>query len=229
MQWMESRFGPYPGVSAGVVVDRTSLGYALETQDRSYFERSVSFGTLVHEIGHQWFGNAVSPGDWSDIWLNEGPATYLPMAFSYDKGENASTPVQRLRTSWNSRAENHASWAIPPKITSGAQLFNNWSVYQRPGQMLGAMEDILGTETYDEFMSEWVSRNNGSHASQADFYDLASEISGLDFTPFGTAWVNAPTKPAWPGDPDRHELAPASDIAATISGPGRVGARSPST
>ncbi|MBO1901574.1 M1 family metallopeptidase [Leucobacter weissii] len=223
MQWMESRYGPYPGVSAGIVVDRTSLGYALETQDRSYFERSVSFNTLVHEIGHQWFGNSVSPGDWSDIWLNEGPATYLPMAFAYDKGENASPPVARLRSSWNSRAANHASWAIPPKISDPAQLFNNWSVYQRPGQMLGAMEDILGTARFDAFMVEWHARFAGSHASQEDFFALATELSGLDFAPFGQAWVNAPAKPDWPAAPDRHVLRPVSEPTLGISGPGRVG------
>jgi aminopeptidase N len=35
--------------------------------------------TIVHELAHQWWGNAVTPKWWSDIWVSEGVAT----AFEY--------------------------------------------------------------------------------------------------------------------------------------------------
>jgi aminopeptidase N len=44
---------------------------------------------IVHESGHEWFGNAVSAADVSDMWIHEGWTTYLEAlyvehVFGYD-------------------------------------------------------------------------------------------------------------------------------------------------
>ena len=74
--FFEGLYGPYPFVSYGAIVDDDTVGYALETQTRSFFSRTASQGTVAHELAHQWMGDHVSPHRWADIWLNEGWATY---------------------------------------------------------------------------------------------------------------------------------------------------------
>ncbi|KAJ8967080.1 hypothetical protein NQ314_003092 [Rhamnusium bicolor] len=52
---------------------------------------------IAHELAHQWFGNLVTMKWWTDLWLNEGFATYM-----------ASLAVEALFPQWNSLQEEAA-------------------------------------------------------------------------------------------------------------------------
>ncbi|HEU4840868.1 MAG TPA: M1 family metallopeptidase, partial [Ilumatobacteraceae bacterium] len=82
--FFEPLFGPYPLDQYGLAFAASVPGLAMETQGRSMFSRLDFSGSLddtdqmflAHELAHQWFGDAVTPADWSDLWLNEAFATY---------------------------------------------------------------------------------------------------------------------------------------------------------
>ncbi len=199
LDFLETKYGPYPGNSTGIVVDVTSLGYALETQDRPYFEGRVSSGTLVHELTHQWFGDSVAPKDWNDIWLNEGPASYVPTLFNYETGASTRSPKAIFRNMWSSTPGITGLWDIPPAaMTDPADIFG-WQVYSRGAMTLAALSTEIGNRDFNALMAQWLSRNSGTSRSTADFIALAEELSGQDLTAFFQDWLYDADKPAWPG------------------------------
>ncbi|WP_415856219.1 M1 family metallopeptidase [Sinomonas sp. G460-2] len=82
--YFESILGPYPFDTAGAVVVSSGFRWSLETQTRPVYGSQVlsmnqetAAEGISHELAHQWFGDSVTLSSWSDIWLNEGFATYL--------------------------------------------------------------------------------------------------------------------------------------------------------
>jgi aminopeptidase N len=83
---------PYSGMehqSAVTYGNRFANGY-LE-RDWTGVGVSLKFDfIIIHESGHEWFGNAVSAADVSDMWIHEGWTTYLENlyvehVFGYDE------------------------------------------------------------------------------------------------------------------------------------------------
>ncbi len=93
LQAFESYFGPYPFPKDGYKLIEVPYS-GMEHQSavtygnrfaNGYLERdwtgvgiSLKFDfIIIHESGHEWFGNAVSAADVADMWIQEGWTTYL--------------------------------------------------------------------------------------------------------------------------------------------------------
>ncbi len=99
INFLADRFGPYPFDSVGGIFDQVpTLGYALEVQTKpAYAYLGRSDATMLHELAHQWFGDSVSPAQWSDIWFNEGWAEWSTWYWDYTANGATETPRRHLR------------------------------------------------------------------------------------------------------------------------------------
>lgn len=90
-----TRFGRYPFWQEKYGHCLTNLGGGMEHQTMTTLG-SLDIQLIAHEMGHQWWGDAVTYATWRDIWLSEGFATYCEQLYL----EHFRSPAvaQALRT-----------------------------------------------------------------------------------------------------------------------------------
>lgn len=215
IQRLERLYGPYPGNSTGIVMDSvpSAINYALETQDRSFFPsvNSLNGSTMFHELAHQWYGDAVTPEVWNDIWINEGMGTWGPTWYSRVLATETPDPTAVETTyfnSWNNTASTSANWDTPPSGMTRTDQLYGYQTYTRGAQFYEALRTALGTTDFLAFVKLWQVRYDGGNGGAADFEALAEEVSGRDLTAFFADWIHESGKPAWPF---KHDL----EIAST--------------
>lgn len=191
----EEVFGPYPFGEYGIVVVPELLGSAMENQTMTLvgIEEATQPDELLlaHELAHQWFGNSVSLEVWSDIWLNEGPATYAEYLW-----EEATTPGYDIDDAMRSL---HAGIEgdVPPGDPGVSELFGE-SVYYRGALTLHALRRTIGEEDFFTLLETWTDRYRYSNATTEDFISVAGEVSGADLDEFFDAWLYQDAMPDLP-------------------------------
>ncbi|MBO1335810.1 M1 family metallopeptidase [Streptomyces sp. VRA16 Mangrove soil] len=214
LAWMENKIGPYPFENYGVLIAGATTGFELETQTLSLFEREVFTrkeypkwyveSIMVHELAHQWFGDSVSPHTWSDLWLNEGHATWYEALYAQEK---ADRPMEtRMRNAYRDSDAWRASGGPPaaPKAPEPGQKISIFRpvVYDGSALVLYALRQEIGKEKFERVEREWVSTHRDATATTADFTALASRVAGRDLSGFFHAWLYGKKTPPMPGHPD---------------------------
>ncbi|MBN2238104.1 MAG: hypothetical protein JW729_11125, partial [Bacteroidales bacterium] len=82
LAFYSKQIAPFPYEKLANVQSSTKYGGMENAGCIFYAEKSVTGenkqeNLIAHEIAHQWFGDAVSEGNWHHIWLSEGFATYF--------------------------------------------------------------------------------------------------------------------------------------------------------
>jgi aminopeptidase N len=189
--FLEDAFVPYPFNSYGSIVDDDTVGYALETQTRPVYSRVAREFTVVHELAHQWFGNAVSPERWQDIWLNEGWATYVEWLWSEASGGDSA------QASFDAIMEIPADdefWKLAIADPGPFGLFLG-AIYDRGAATLHALRVEVGDEAFYAAAREWLVRYDDSTGTTEDFEAVYEEVSGQDLGTFFDVWLRTPSKP----------------------------------
>jgi len=196
IQVYDSLFGIYPFQAEKYGHVEFGWGGGMEHQTMT-FVSSFGFELLAHELAHQWFGDKVTCGTWTDIWLNEGFATYL-----------SGLCYEHLLPDWWRRFREVRVKSIVSKpggsvyctdTTSVARIFDSRLSYAKGAMILHQLRWILGDQVFFSALNDYLSDPALSYgfARTADLKVHLESASGTDLTSYFNDWFTGEGFPSY--------------------------------
>jgi aminopeptidase N len=146
---------------------------------------------VIHEIAHQWFGNAVTESDWDHVWLSEGFATYFTLLFiehAYGRDEFVEGLRDSRRTvvAFDTKRPDyrviHANLADMADVTTGM-------TYQKGSWTLHMLRTEMGDDRFWAGIRDYHARFRDRNATTDDFRLAMERAAGRDLGPFFQQWL----------------------------------------
>jgi aminopeptidase N len=191
LQFFIDLYGPYPFESIGAIVDYApNVFYSLESQTKPNYWVIPSELTIVHELAHMWFGDAVVLERWPDMWLNEGFATWSEWIWNEHKNvKSAQQQFDELYAIPEDSSAGQDLWFPAPNALADASELFHTPVYDRGAMTLQALRQKLGEAMFLDIVRSWYAENRHSNVTTADFIALAERKSGQQLDQFFQAWL----------------------------------------
>lgn len=158
--------------------------------DRNVRWRNV----VIHEIAHQWFGNAVTEYDWDDVWLSEGFATYFTLLFiehQYGRDEFIQGLAASKKTVMEFDGKNPGYRIVHDNLQDMSKV-TSIQTYQKGSWILHMLRGIMGDDAFWRGIRLYYHRYMNRNASTDDFRRAMEEAGGLDLKSFFDQWLYKP-------------------------------------
>jgi aminopeptidase N len=194
---------PFPYPRLDHVQSATRFGGMENAGAIFYSEQSIARGTLgegtvAHEIAHQWFGDAVTPARWADLWLSEGFATYFG-ALYFEHVDGGDRFREILQNSWNGYLNSSVTQlaVVDTLNVPGDDLLNllNPNSYNKGGAVLHMLRGVIGDSAFFNGVRTYYRRHVHGNAVTADLRAAMEQAAGRDLGWFFDQWLYRPGHP----------------------------------
>jgi aminopeptidase N len=141
----------------------------------------ISDWLMLHEMGHEWWGNKVSVADWADFWIHEGICTFGEALFYLDQEgeEGYHRHMQRI----GGRIANEKAIVRGKNINS--QSAYHGDIYAKGAWFMHSLRHVLGDSLFFPVLKKFATDPAYSHpnfVATSDFLGLVEAESGRDFS-----------------------------------------------
>jgi aminopeptidase N len=151
---------------------------------------------VSHELAHSWFGDLITCKNWSELWLNEGFATFMEAAYREkvfgraDYLRKISEDAQQFMASDAISRNRHGLFFQAARPNEDLFNLNNASItYQKGGTVIHTLREQVGTENFWKAINVYLNRHKFQNVETADLRRAMEEVSGEDLGWFFDQWV----------------------------------------
>ena len=147
---------------------------------------------IIHETGHEWFGNSVTASDPTHIWIHEGLQVYSEAIYFEDKFDSYEVGIHYLNS-----IKNRIVNEIP---IVGKENENHWALhgdtYMKGAWIMHTLRSVIDDdEVWFAILKEFMIENAKGFASTEDFFDKVTEKTGTDYSYFSEQYFYSPNQP----------------------------------
>ncbi len=149
---------------------------------------------VIHEIAHQWFGNAVTEYDWDDVWLSEGFATYFTLLYiehAYGRDDFLDGLAKSKKRVDDFTIKNPEYRIVHDNLQDMDQVTSS-QTYQKGSWILHMLRGVVGTDVFWKGIQSYYKSYYNKNATTSDFRSVMEEESGMDLKVFFEQWLYRP-------------------------------------
>ena len=204
LEFYSNYVGPYayeklaniqtPSVNGGMETSSAIFyGEDLVTGKRDERTRNV----VIHEIAHQWFGNAITETTWDDAWLSEGFATFFTLLFienEYGK-EEYTKGIIKARKSVYDMSVKMPNFSIVSERTAEKEDVTSGITYQKGAWVIHMLRDLIGEKNFKKGIQNYYAKYFNANTNTDEFRTEMEKVSGKNLKLFFKQWLYQPINP----------------------------------
>ncbi|MDZ7744900.1 MAG: M1 family metallopeptidase [Candidatus Saccharibacteria bacterium] len=172
----------------------------VDPQNTSLSNKQYVAMVVAHELAHQWFGNLVTMRWWTDLWLNEGFASWIEyMAVDHLFPEwqmwtqftvDEQQPAFRL----DALEYTHPIEVEVKQPDEIRTIFDTIS-YNKGASVIRMLHQFLGSDNFRDGLRHYLEMHAYGNTDTVDLWDALGSISGKPVKKFMQSWTSQPGFP----------------------------------
>jgi aminopeptidase N len=169
---------------------------ATTLSDRDIFfsdrNKSVVEDIVSHELAHSWFGNLVTCRNWSELWLNEGFATFMEAAYrerKYGRNDYLRKIRDDVEEYFDGESRMNRKHGLFNKLARPDDSIFDAVTYQKGSAVVHTLRETVGDKVFWKAINIYLKKHKLGNVETSDLKAVFEDVSKKDLDWFFDQWV----------------------------------------